>query len=155
MCNGWWQTVEISNSAGVLQGIVLQPMLFLLHINDPGNDLPNVVDSQVWLFANDCLMYRPICSVADQVLLQQDLSALELWGDTWGLCLNATLCDIMHISCSRNPPTRIDSLCSHVLSEVDTAKYLGINLSSELSWSPHISSAVSKADSTLGFLIEA
>ena len=44
------------------------------------------------------------------------------------------------------------SLCNHVLSEVDTAKYLGINLSSELSWSPHVSSVVSKANSTLGFL---
>ena len=44
------------------------------------------------------------------------------------------------------------SLCNHVLSEVDTAKYLGINLSSELSWSPHVSSVVSKAKSTLGFL---
>ena len=29
---------------------------------------------------------------------------------------------------------------------------LGINLSSELSWSPHVSSVVSKANSTLGFL---
>ena len=89
---------------------------------------------------------------ADQVLLQQDLSALELWGDTWGMCFNATKCNIMHISCYHNTLTRIYSLCNHVLSEVDAAKYLGINLSSELSWSPHVSCVVSKANSTLDFL---
>ena len=58
----------------------------------------------------------------------------------------------MRISRSRNHLPRMYSLCNHVLSEVDTAKYLGINLSSELSWSPHVSSVISKANSILGFL---
>ena len=132
----------------VPQGTVLGPLLFLLHIND----LPRVVDSQVRLFADDCLVYRSIRSEADQDLLQRDLSALELWGDTWGMRFNATKCNIMRISRPRNPLTRMHSLCNHVLSEADTAKYLGINLSSELCWSPHVSSVVSKANSTLGFL---
>ena len=142
------QSRSATVDSGVPQGTVLGPLLFLLHIND----LPSVVDSQVRLFADDCLVYRPIRSEADQVLLQRDLSALELWGDTWGMRFNATKCNIMRISRSRNPLTRMYSLCNHVLSEVDTAKYLGINQSSELSWSPHVSSVVSKANSTLGFL---
>ena len=142
------QSRSATVDSGVPQGTVLGPLLFLLHIND----LPSVVDSQVRLFADDCLVYRPIRSEADQVLLQRDLSALELWGDTWGMRFNAIKCNIMLISRCRNPLTRMYSLCNHVLSEVDTAKYLGINLSSELSWSPHVSSVVSKANSTLGFL---
>ena len=92
------------------------------------NDLPSVVDSQVRLFADGCLVYHPIRSKTDQVLLQWDLSALELWGDTWGMRFNATKCNIMRISRSRNPLTRMYSLCNHVLSEVDTAKYLGIRV---------------------------
>ena len=134
--------------SGVPQGTVLGPLLFLLHIND----LPNVVDSQVRLFADDCFMYRPIRSVADQVLLQQDLSALERWGDTWGKRFNASKCNIMRISRARNPIKRFYSLCGQVLLEVDTAKYRGVNLSAELSWSPHVSGVCSKANSTLGFL---
>ena len=123
------QSRSATMDSGVPQGTVLGPLLFLLHIND----LPSVVDSQVRLFADDCLVYRPIRSEADQVLLQRDLSSLELWGDTWGMHFNATKCNIMRISRSRNPLTRMYSLCNHMLSEVDTAKYLGTNLSSELS----------------------
>ena len=44
------------------------------------SDLPNVVTSQVRLFADDCLLYRPIRSVVDQEAFQCDMDALELGG---------------------------------------------------------------------------
>ena len=65
---------------GVPHGSVLGPQLFILHNI---NDLPNVVTSQVRLFADDCLLYRPIRSVVDQEGFQRDLSSTTM-GDHLG-----------------------------------------------------------------------
>ena len=73
------------------QGTVLGPLLFLAFIND----LPHHVHSQIRLFADDCLLYRPICDVSDSVALQRDLSPLESWSETWGLRFNAQKCNII------------------------------------------------------------
>ena len=138
----------VSVDSGVPQGTVLGPLLFLLHIND----LPSVVSSTVRLFADDCLMYRPIRSVQDQQCFQDDLKALELWGDTWGMRFNASKCNVMRISRSKSPLTRMYTLCNQVLSEVTIAKYLGISITNELKWSDHISQTANKGNATLGFL---
>ena len=128
----WFQMRPTKVISGVPQGTVLGPLLFLMHIND----LPSVVTSQERLFAEDCLMYRPIRSIADQVALQQDLAALERWGDTWGMRFNAGKCHIMHISRSRVHISFMYELCGQVLFSAEEAQYLGVTLTSELSWAP-------------------
>ena len=129
--------------SGVPQGTVLGPLLFLIHINN----LTSVVTSQVRLFADDCLMYRPVHSLADQL----DLLALEHWGDAWGMRFNAAKCQIMHVYRGQGL-VNFYTLCGQVLSVVEEAKNLGVLISDDLSWSPHISSITGKAASTLGFL---
>ena len=77
--------------SGVPQDTVLGPLLFLTYIND----LPSTVSSQVRLFADDCLLYRPIKCQADQEQLQRDLSTLQDWADRWGMCLNPSKCSVL------------------------------------------------------------
>ena len=55
----------------------------------------------------------------------------------------------------KSHPTYLYNLCGHILSSVQIAKkakYLGITLTDELSWSSHVHSIHSRANSTLGFL---
>ena len=81
----------VSVRSGVPQGTVLGPLLFLVFIND----LSHHVQSQIRLFADDCLLYRPICDVSDNVALQRDLSSLESWSEAWGLRFNTQKCNII------------------------------------------------------------
>ena len=85
--------------------------VFFLHIND----LPSVVTSQVRLFADDCLMYRPMCSIADQAELQRNLSAPKPWGGVWGMRFNASKCQVMHTCKPHNTKPYMYRLCDTIL----------------------------------------
>ena len=77
-----------------------------------------------------------------------------LWCDgvVHGAWSSIQKCQIMSIASGKSHPTYLYNLCGHVLSSVQIAKYLGITLTDELSWSSHVHSIHSRANSTLGFL---
>lgn len=131
--------------SGVPQGTVLGPLLFLCHIND----LPESVSSQVRLFADDCLLYRPIRSRDDHNILQRDLHNLEKWADTWGMRFNATKCYILSVNKSSS---YFYDLNNTVLKDVVNNPYLGLAISNDLKWTNHINNICKKASSTIGFI---
>ena len=136
---------KVTVDSGVPQGTVLGPILFLCHIND----LPQAVQSQVRLFADDCLIYRPIKSQTDHITLQNDLLELEKWADKWGMRLNAKKSYILSIN---NRSSHFYSLGNHILKQVDENPYLGLTITENLKWSSHITKITKKANSTVGFL---
>ena len=131
--------------SGVPQGTVLGPLLFLCHIND----LPDAVKPTVRLFADDCLLYRPINSIKHHHTLQHDLQQLEIWAKTWGMRFNAKKCYIMSIN---NKSSHFYELDKHILQQVPENPYLGITISEDLKWTSHINKISRKANSALGFL---
>ena len=143
---------EVSSEApvisGVPQGSVLGPLLFVCYIYD----LPDCVKSQVRLFADDSLLYRPIASMKDVFIRQRDLQELETWADKWKMHFNPTKCYVMRFCCSKSPTRYSYSLCNHIMEVHHTNPYLGILLSDDAKWGAHISKICRKANSTLGFL---
>ncbi len=136
--------------SGVPQGTVLGPLLFILYIND----LPSLVhqDTRCRLFADDCLVYRAIHSEEDQVILQQDLQNLERWAADWGMVFNPSKCSIMSVHKGRNQLTHFYVLCGVVLKSTEQERYLGVILSHNLSWGPHIRKLKTRANQKLGFI---
>ena len=79
---------EIPVTSRVPQGSVLWPSLFLLYTND----LPENINSQVRLFADDTVVYLPVTSKDDFQTLQQDLQKLEKWEKTLEMHFNPSKC---------------------------------------------------------------
>ena len=134
--------------SGVPQGTVLGPLLFLCFIND----LPDQVRSQVRLFADDCLLYRPIKNDSDQLALQQDLDNLQEWANKWGMVFNPKKCYILRIARGKSSMDRFYHLDGQILSQVHENPYLGLMISEDLKWSKHITKTCQKATSVLAFL---
>ena len=65
----------------VPQGTVLGPLLFSLYINDISSD----IESEIRLFADDCVCYREIKDEKDTMKLQRDVDRLGSWARKWGM----------------------------------------------------------------------
>ncbi len=118
--------------SGVPQGTVLDPVLFLLFIND----LPDRLQSSVRLFADNCILYHPIKHHNDVHILQGDLDMLAIWEETWQMDFNPSKWHVIHVSHSLDPKYDEYSLRGHTLDTVEEATYLGVTLTSKLNWTP-------------------
>jgi hypothetical protein len=61
-------------------------------------------------------------------------------------------CNVLSITRSRNPLKHAYMLKGHQLEELDSVKYLGVDIQSTLQWNNHINCITKKANSMLGFL---
>ena len=74
----------------VPQGSVFGPLLFLEYVND----LPDVIQCDVKLFADYTKIYTSVSSADDAVRLQSDLGALARWVSHWLMPFNQSKCKV-------------------------------------------------------------
>ena len=139
-------------SSGVPQGSILGPLLFLVYIKGV-TDIPLSVSSHLSLYADDIFLFHPISSQSDMCLLQTDLDSISSWLSSHLLQLNSS--KSKYIIFSHKPPSYFDvfpslSISSTPIECVAFFRYLGVLLSSYLSWAPHISSICCKSCRILG-----
>ena len=106
------------------------------------------------MYADDILLYRHIRQASDYQLLQQDVEALGEWANNNYLTFNPAKSKAMVFSRKRCPvpvPSYF-KLNGSKLEIVDSVKYLGITISSDLTWSKHINIIGSKARKLVGLL---
>ena len=131
-----------SINAGVPQGSVLGPLLFLVYIND----ITSVVNSNIRLFADDTTIFVEVDNPdVAAATLNSDLRNMSSWAKRWLIKFSPPKTQSMIISNKhevQHPPlfldgTRIEHVTSH--------KHLGITISNNLKWDDHVSSIVTKA----------
>ena len=141
-----------SNSASVLagvpQGSVLCPYLFLLYINDIVENLRG----SVRLFADDTMTYMVVRSEKDARCFQRDLDILTEWGKTWMMEFHPDKCEVVSITRNRAPIHHPYKINGHILKHVDCIKYLEVKIPKDLRWNDHAEYITSKATNTINFL---
>ena len=126
----------------VPQESVLGRLLFILYINDLA-DLQ--LGSKMVVYADDILLYRSIETISDYNLMQEDVTSIEQWMTDNSLTMNAIKCKQMLITRSKTYHNPQLYLSGQPLEQVQSYKYLGVIITSDLSWSVHIQSICLKS----------
>ena len=141
-----WLPIE----AGVPQGSILGPLLFLVYINDLVDD----ISCDVRLFADDTCLLEIVQNPTESAQhLNSNLLHIQNWGKMWRVTFNAlkslSVVFTAKIKKPHHPPVHLDQL---VIPETTSHTHLGIALSSNLSWNSHISRIVNKASQRIALL---
>ena len=86
-------------TSGIPQGSVLGPLLFVLYINDLPDNLQN--ESEIYLYADDTKIFRPIFNESDCLKLQGDIHLMHQWSEKWLLKFHPDKCKTMRIGLSK------------------------------------------------------
>lgn len=132
--------------SGIPQGSVLGPTLFLVFIND----LPDIVNNLMKIFADDTKIYSTVRSDEDCIKLQEDLNNLLDWSNTWDLKFNSGKCKSMHIG--RNNENHKYHMSDTEILQVDSECDLGIIFQKDLKFTEQVRKCVNKANSMLGII---
>ena len=129
--------------AGVPQGSILGPLLFLMYINDIVED----IDSTIRLFADDTSLYIIVDEPVHAAhTLNLDLVKISCWAKQWLVTFNPDKSEAILFSRKYNKPYHPPVLMDQTqINEVMSHKHLGIILTNDCNWHEHIEHIKAKA----------
>ena len=133
--------------AGVPQGSVLGPLLFLIFIDN----IKEGLESKISLFADDSLFYM-VSNLhnTNKDLLDRDLVRIDTWSKQWLVTFSIQkTCDM---SLSLRPTAAAPMQLSFFGANLESAsvhKHLGLTFSSDLKWNNHVDDINARADKRL------
>ena len=127
---------------GTPQGSCLGPLIFLLFNNDLHRA---IMYSNVILFADDTTLYITNHNISQiKKCLEHDLKLLQDWFHTNKLTLNLTKTQCMLFKAKKCCPSITLNINNTLIEQHKHAKFLGLILDDELSWTPHINDRLNK-----------
>lgn len=122
--------------AGVPQGSILGPLLFLLYIND----IVDNIKSSIRLFADDTSLYIVVDDPTTAgVTLNSDLYKIQKWASEWLVKFNPAKSESILISRKQNKPYHPPLFMNYQqIQQVNSHKHLGLYFSNDGSWHEHI-----------------
>ena len=147
--NSDWKNIK----AGVPQGSVLGPLLFLVYIND----LTDNISSEMRLFADDSSLFTPVSGIDEtHEKLEKDLQTITTWAHQWKMVFNPDLTkqaiEVIFSVKTKKPVHSALVFNGIPVSREDHTKHLGVYLDSRLNFSKHIREAVKNASKGLSLL---
>ena len=133
--------------AGVPEGSILGPLLFLVYIDE----LPNELKSNAKLFADDMSLFTIVEDKQESAdVLNNDLSLISKWDFNWKMLINSdTNKPAQEVLFSRKNKTQNHSnisLNNIQVERVSHQKHLGIILDEKLNFKEHIDSTILKVN---------
>ena len=139
---------EYPVNAGIPQGSILGPTLFLLYIND----LPDDVICDIAIYGDDTTLYSKCDRTSDlwQHLelaseLESDLRDTMDWGKKWLVDFNAGKTQLVLFDRSNNNDSIDVKMGGSILEGKSYFKMLGLTFSSKLDWGSYIISIAKTA----------
>jgi len=147
------QSSDLHNiSAGVPQGSILGPLLFLVYIND----ITTNIEANISLYADDTCLYVEICEedhAEKEDMLNRDLERLNKWSEKWYMHFNPLKTSYMKFSNRQETNYDLNIILNNtLLSAVDEHKHLGLILTPKLDFGPHIDHIVKKCSKWIGLI---
>ena len=144
---------EYPVNAGVPQGFILGPTLFLLYIND----LPDDVICNIAIYADDTTLYSK-CDQESDLWQQPEMASeresdLRDWGRKWLFDFSAGKTQLVSFDRSKNTGAIDVKMDGSVLEEKSSFKMLGLTFSSKLDWGSYIVTIAKTASKKIGALI--
>ena len=142
-----------SINAGVPQGSILGPLLFLVYIYDKVNDIESNID----LFADDTSLSMVVGDPdTTGAILQTDINRIIDWANRWLVKFNPSKSESLIISRKRNKPVHPELFMSGVgipsVQVHKVHKHLGIFISNDGSWDYHVNQSLTKAWKRIGIM---
>ena len=134
-----------SELAGVPQGSILGPLLFLIYIND----LPEDLESSVKLFADETTLFSTVYDPnmsADQ--LDKNLKKISDWAYKWKMIFNPDFSKQAEVIFSR----KTNKISHPTTTRTSCQNHLGLYLDEKLNFSQHINIKISKANKGIGII---